>query len=98
MSDKIYARARFAYNNKPLNWWKSVNPILEDGELGFVSDATDTQWMKIGNGTDNWNTLPWKIGPKGDKGDKGDAFTYGDFTTEQLAALKAKKEIRENHQ
>lgn len=27
-------------------------------------------------------------GPIGEKGDKGDAFTYSDFTTEQLAALK----------
>lgn len=27
-------------------------------------------------------------GEKGDKGDKGDAFTYSDFTTEQLALLK----------
>lgn len=30
-------------------------------------------------------------GPKGDKGDKGDAFTYADFTAEQLAALKGPK-------
>ena len=30
-------------------------------------------------------------GPKGDKGDKGDAFTYADFTAEQLAALKGEK-------
>lgn len=30
-------------------------------------------------------------GPKGDKGDKGDAFTYSDFTPEQLAALKGEK-------
>ena len=27
-------------------------------------------------------------GPQGPKGDKGDAFTYSDFTAEQLAALK----------
>ena len=27
------------------------------------------------------------IGPKGDKGEKGDAFTYADFTQEQLAGL-----------
>ena len=27
-------------------------------------------------------------GPQGPKGEKGDAFTYSDFTTEQLAALK----------
>ena len=30
-------------------------------------------------------------GPQGEKGDKGDAFTYSDFTTEQLAALKGEK-------
>lgn len=30
-------------------------------------------------------------GPKGEKGDKGDAFTYDDFTVEQLAALKGEK-------
>lgn len=32
-----------------------------------------------------------KDGAKGDKGDKGDAFTYADFTAEQLAALKGEK-------
>lgn len=30
-------------------------------------------------------------GPQGQKGDKGDAFTYSDFTAEQLAALKGEK-------
>ncbi len=30
-------------------------------------------------------------GPQGPKGDKGDAFTYSDFTQEQLAALKGPK-------
>ena len=30
-------------------------------------------------------------GEKGDKGDKGDAFTYSDFTEEQLASLKGEK-------
>ena len=30
-------------------------------------------------------------GEKGEKGDKGDAFTYADFTLEQLAALKGEK-------
>lgn len=30
-------------------------------------------------------------GPQGAKGDKGDAFTYADFTQEQLAALKGSK-------
>ena len=31
------------------------------------------------------------IGPQGEKGDKGDAFTYGDFTPEQLAGLTGPK-------
>lgn len=30
-------------------------------------------------------------GDKGEKGDKGDAFTYADFTAEQLSALKGPK-------
>ena len=30
-------------------------------------------------------------GPQGPKGDKGDAFTYSDFTAEQLSALKGEK-------
>ena len=30
-------------------------------------------------------------GEKGEKGDKGDAFTYADFTPEQLASLKGEK-------
>ena len=30
-------------------------------------------------------------GPQGPKGDKGDAFTYSDFTAEQLATLKGEK-------
>jgi len=34
--------------------WTSVNPILAQGELGL---ETDTSNYKIGNGTDNWNTL-----------------------------------------
>ena len=31
------------------------------------------------------------VGPAGPKGDKGDAFTYNDFTEDQLAALKGPK-------
>ena len=35
--------------------------------------------------------LPGEKGEKGDKGDKGNAFTYEDFTPEQLLALKGEK-------
>lgn len=49
----------------------------EDGTVAFDS-LTSTQ-------------IGMLRGAKGDKGDKGDAFTYADFTTEQLASLKGEK-------
>ena len=36
--------------------WKSNNPILKSGEIGFESD---TNRHKIGNGSSNWNDLPY---------------------------------------
>ena len=74
--------------------WNKDNPILCDGEFGVVTDSTDENWLKIGDGVTPWKQLPFKKGPKGDtgaKGDKGGAFTYSDFTAEQLAALKGEK-------
>ena len=34
--------------------WTTNNPTLNVGEFGY---AIDTDELKIGNGTDNWNTL-----------------------------------------
>lgn len=36
--------------------WSSVNPTLLSGEFGV---ETDTSKFKLGNGTSNWNTLPY---------------------------------------
>lgn len=36
--------------------WTTYNPKLSKGEVGL---ETDTLKMKVGNGTDNWNTLPY---------------------------------------
>ena len=47
----------------------------------YILDGTTGAWVNNG---------PLQ-GAKGDKGDKGDAFTYDDFTPEQLAALKGEK-------
>ena len=44
--------------------------------------------------TGQWVGIPALAGPKGEKGDKGEkgnAFTYADFTPDQLAALKGEK-------
>ena len=36
--------------------WKSANPILLEGEMGY---DTDTKQFKIGNGINSWNTLDY---------------------------------------
>ena len=36
--------------------WTSVNPVLADGEVGF---ETDSRKFKFGNGTQNWNAVPY---------------------------------------
>ena len=38
--------------------------------------------------------LQGETGPQGEKGDKGDAFTYADFTTEQLEGLRGPQGIQ----
>jgi hypothetical protein len=39
--------------------WTSVNPVLADGEIGLEKD---TGQVKIGNGTQDWNTLSYAFG------------------------------------
>lgn len=36
--------------------WTARNPVLLQGEIGI---ETNTNRMKLGNGTMNWNTLPY---------------------------------------
>lgn len=59
----------------------------ERGEQGIKGD-TGATGAKGERGEQGLQGLP---GAKGDKGDKGDAFTYADFTQEQLASLKGPK-------
>ena len=51
--------------------WTVNNPVLLSGEFGYV---LDTKFMKIGDGTTPWNSLPyWSTnnGPTGPKGETG---------------------------
>lgn len=52
--------------------WTSQNPTLLDGEIGF---ERDTYKLKVGNGVDDWNTLPYITGSGGGG---------GGFTQEQI--------------
>jgi hypothetical protein len=38
--------------------WTNNNPVLLSGELGF---ETDTKRIKLGNGTNKWNVLPYYL-------------------------------------
>lgn len=77
--------------------WAQYNPILLAGELGLELTTDGTLLFKMGDGVKDaggtitgtrWLDLPYASGPKGEK---GDAFTFEDFTPEQIAALKGEK-------
>ena len=73
----------------------AINTALAQAKAsGAFDGATGPQGPKGDTGAtgpkgDTGATGPQ--GPQGPKGDKGDAFTYSDFTAEQLAALKGPK-------
>jgi hypothetical protein len=59
---------------------------ITTGAAGTLANVSLTE-----NGTDTNGNPKYLINfviPKGDKGDKGDAFTYDDFTDEQIAGLQ----------
>jgi hypothetical protein len=52
--------------------WVSANPILMAGEVGV---NMDTGQVKVGNGSNTWNTLAYSLtGPQGIQGDMGSPF------------------------
>lgn len=66
---------------------------LLKGEKGDTGDTgpRGLQGEKGDTGEQGIQGVKGDKGDKGEKGDKGDAFTYADFTDEQLAALKGDK-------
>ena len=53
MATRIQVRRDTAAN------WSSVNPVLAEGEIGCNLDTTQ---IKVGNGTDAWDDLPYTAG------------------------------------
>lgn len=94
---KIYMeKLHFQPKRKTLAQWQKGNPVLCEGEAGAVTDGTETEWLKIGDGVTAWNDLPFKKGPKGDrgergiKGDKGDKGDPGEVTAAELKEVSDK--------
>ena len=43
--------------------WASDNPVLSEGEFGLQIDGSgNIEGLKVGNGTDDWTTLPFRLG------------------------------------
>jgi hypothetical protein len=53
--------------------WTSTNPVLAQGELGYVISGTNATYFKIGDGTTAWNSLAFQntTGPTGATGSTG---------------------------
>lgn len=69
---------------------KSVLDMLSDAD-GKLQYAGSDVGLKGDKGDTGPQGPQGEKGDKGDKGDTGAAFTYSDFTAEQLAALKGEK-------
>ena len=76
------------YSNTALPNISTVEEALDElVPKSHTHDNKDTlDKLSVSNGKLQYSGSD--VGLKGDKGDKGDPFTYSDFTTEQLAALK----------
>ena len=65
---------------------------FNDGQT--FQEKLEAGMLKGDKGDQGLQGIQGEKGEKGDKGDKGDAFTYEDFTPEQLASLKGEQGIQ----
>lgn len=75
--------------------WAAANPVLLDGEIGFVSD--DRNLYKVGDGRTAWNDLPFR-GFDGtlaqELGTSANAAISQKAVTEKLTELSAETDKR----
>ena len=74
---KIFGDARIAFRSDTLENWQKENPVLLSGEFSVVTDGTETEKVKIGDGKTPWNDLPWWKGPEGKQGPQGEKGEQG---------------------
>ena len=99
-TEEVLDRNLSAYENEINQKVEEVNLLvtdirndLEEGVFDGYSPSAKVEGQANGAKiiiTDEQGTTEAFV-PKGDKGDKGDAFTYEDFTAEQLVSLKGEK-------
>lgn len=79
-----------------LNGIDGISPTVKitqitDGYNISVTDKNGTGNITLLHGKDGTNGKDGATGEQGAKGEKGDAFTFDDFTAEQLESLKGEK-------
>lgn len=57
--NEIKVRLQSAYKSE--SEWTSSNPVLKEGEIGYIADSNVPNYAryKIGDGVTNWNGLKW---------------------------------------
>lgn len=56
LSTTVFAASRIQIRRDVNSSWDTADPILAQGEMGYI---TDTGQLKIGDGSTNWNSLPF---------------------------------------
>ena len=44
---KLYLNGTFAFRRDTAVNWQQQNPVLQSGEIGIVTDGSETEWLKI---------------------------------------------------
>ena len=86
----IYANMRFKARSDTKTNWESANPILLSGEVGVVTDGSEIEKIKFGDGVTPWNELGYWKGPKGDK---GDIYTLTETDKQEIVEIIKEKEV-----
>ncbi len=72
MADKnLNVRIKHKYDTEAN--WKNKNPVLLQGEIGFINDGR----YKVGNGTSKWNDLQYATADSLVRHVPGEGFEYG---------------------
>ena len=89
MGKKIYLDSVICHKHQTLKEWQEENPVLEDGEVSFVNDGKNGNWVKVGDGETSWNDLPYNMGA-GTEGDNGNVNVDQTYNPESENAQSGK--------
>ena len=83
--DVILSDVKYLVRRDTEENWKNKNPILLNGEIGYVTSGTHAEMCKIGNGATVWKDLPFhKAIANG-----GNSDTVSDISTNTVSFTEA---------